>query len=102
MPDTLPRSEHAAVVVAILARLKWFREADLEPAAGVFKPVFSLALSSRHPYPCYKVVVGPTWVTYYKLVGETVCDMESVRTDDLGTVERVVTDMTTRAAAVKR
>lgn len=93
-------------VLSLLHRLGWDRLEDREvgkEGSGVWCPVFRRVLSSRHPFPCLKCMVGKVWVTYWKLVGEHTFDMDSTRTTDLGTLERVLTELTNRATApVKR
>lgn len=98
--------DHVTAVLSLLHRLGWNRLEDREvgkEGSGVYCPVFCRVLSARHPYPCLKAMVGATWVTYWKLVGEHTYDMDSVKTADLGTVEKVLAELTARStAAVKR
>ncbi len=104
MPALAPPPDHVTAVVSLLTRLGWNRHEDMEstdPASRV-KPVFAKVLSPRHPFPCLKCIVGPVWVTYYKFVGESTLDMDSLPTADVGTIEKVLVEMARQASVVKR
>lgn len=66
-------------IVNLLRKLGWEREPDLTPAEGVAKPVFR-----RGEFKC---VVGPLWTTHYRLIGDTMHDLDSTKTEDVAGVE---------------
>lgn len=65
--------------MSLLTKMGMTRTDDMKPTSGPILPVFV----KQYRRCEVKCVVGPTWVTYYKLVKDTISDQDSVKTDDL-------------------
>jgi len=73
------------MVTALLCELGWLRDPDLTVNDKVTKPVF------RRKW--WKVVVGPLWTTYYRLVKEHIVDQDSIKTADYDAVEHKLREL---------
>lgn len=76
-------------IVSLLKKLKWTEEPELVVKGAIDRPVYSRPRKKD----ALKIIVGPMWTTYYDIRKDVIGEMDSVKTDDYGSVEKIIREL---------